>query len=331
MEKERKELFSEKILEAVACKFGVGIDGLSFIGGFQNFIYEFKKEETSYILRVTHSSHRSENKIRGELDFVEYLHRNDVCVSKPVCSPAGEFTERIKVNDSYFTVSAFEKAGGKKLSYPEYLGSEKMFFELGKITGKIHRLSKSYMPREEAIGRHDWTQNYYIRSIDKFIPGAEYGIHKGLKEVLNEISRLGMNKNSFGLIHGDINIGNFFVNEDRITIFDFDECQYSWFIEDIAIQLYYTIYVILDDTIDEREKMGKKFMDRFMEGYKLENTLEDCWLDTIPLFLRLREIIVHIGIYRSWNLNSMNQWQNDYFKQSRARIEKGIPLINRLM
>lgn len=331
MEKESKELFNDIILGAAACKFGVNINELNYIGGFQNFIYEFKKEGTPYILRITHSTHRSENKIRGELDFVKYLYEGGISVSKPVYSIDGEITKRIDVNDSYFTVSAFEKAKGKKLSFPEYLNSEKIFFELGKITGRIHRLSKSYMPKKEIIRRHDWTDNYYIKSIDKFIPKVEYGIHKGLKEVLNEISRLDKGKNSFGLIHGDINIGNFFVDGDRITVFDFDECQYSWFVEDIAIQLYYTIYVILDDAIDEREEMGKRFMERFMKGYMLENSLGDCWINTIPLFLQLREIIVHVGIYRSWSLNSLNQWQSEYFKQSKARIEKGIPLINGLI
>jgi Ser/Thr protein kinase RdoA (MazF antagonist) len=39
---------------------------LTFIGGFQNFIYEFKRDEKPYILRITHSSHRSESLIRGQ-------------------------------------------------------------------------------------------------------------------------------------------------------------------------------------------------------------------------------------------------------------------------
>jgi Ser/Thr protein kinase RdoA (MazF antagonist) len=145
---------------------------------------------------------------------------------------------------------------------------------------------------------------------------------------LNIISGLENDREVFGLIHGDINIGNFFLDRDKITIFDFDECQYSWFIEDIAIQLYYAVYVILDDTIDEREEMAKKFMDKFMEGYRIENSIDDDWLNILPLFLRLREIIVHDGMYRSWDLKDLNQWQRDYIEQSRYRIEKGIPLVN---
>lgn len=331
MERESRKLFNETILKAAAYKFGIDANELSFVGGFQNYIYEFKKKETPCILRITHSTHRTENRIKGELDWIEYLSENGVCVSKPVCSLNGELTERIDTHDSYFTASAFEKAKGKKLSYPEYLGNEEVFFELGKITGRIHMLSKGYVPKVEGIRRHDWTENYYISNINRFVPREEYSIHKSCEELLKELSKLHKDMNSYGLIHGDINIGNFFADGNRITVFDFDECQYSWFIEDIAIQLYYTVYVILDDTIEERKAMAKRFMNRFMEGYNLENSIDDCWIKIIPLFLRLREIIVHVGIYRSWNFNNLNQWQKDYLEQSRARIEKGILLISEVI
>jgi Ser/Thr protein kinase RdoA (MazF antagonist) len=266
--------------------------------------------------------------VRSELDWVLYLSNNGISVSRPVCSLSGNLTERIDLKDSYFIISAFEKAKGKKLNYPEYLGDEQLFERFGEITGRIHRLSKSYVQRMNILRRHDWTDNYYIKNIEQFIPMEQYGIHKSCKELLNIISGLKKDKEVFGLIHGDNNIGNFFLDRDKITIFDFDECQYSWFIEDIAIQLYYAVYVILDDTIDEREEMAKKFMDKFMEGYIIENSIEDDWLSILPLFLKLREIIVHVGMYRSWDFNDLNQWQRDYIEQSRYRIEKGIPLVN---
>ncbi|WP_369011133.1 phosphotransferase [Paenibacillus sp. MER TA 81-3] len=46
---------------------------------------------------------------------------------------------------------------------------------------------------------------------------------------------LKQDKESYGLIHGDIKVGNFMVNHNVITMFDFDECQYSWCVKDIAI------------------------------------------------------------------------------------------------
>lgn len=59
-------------------------------------------------------------------------------------------------------------------------------------------------------------------------------------------------------------MGNFLVSDKEINIFDFDECQYSWFVEDIAIQLFYIIYVFVDNSINDRKKQAYSFMKRLL-------------------------------------------------------------------
>jgi Ser/Thr protein kinase RdoA (MazF antagonist) len=49
----------------------------------------------------------------------------------------------------------------------------------------------------------------------------------------------------------DIGVGNFLVNDKGVTLFDFDEAQYSWFVEDIAIPMYYLVYVYAGDEIND--------------------------------------------------------------------------------
>lgn len=159
MEKEIKELFSDEILKEATCRFNVDIDGVKLIGGFQNFIYEYQKQEKSYILRLTHSSHRSENPIKGELDFISYLSDNGVSVSSPVYSKHFKLTERIDTGESFFIASSFEKAIGEKIGYPECLNNDELFMKCGQITGRIHSLSKKYKPSIEKIQRHNWEQN----------------------------------------------------------------------------------------------------------------------------------------------------------------------------
>jgi Ser/Thr protein kinase RdoA (MazF antagonist) len=41
----------------------------------------------------------------------------------------------------------------------------------------------------------------------------------------------------YGLLHTDLHHGNFFVDEGRITAFDFDDIGYNWFASDIAVLL----------------------------------------------------------------------------------------------
>lgn len=69
-------------------------------------------------------------------------------------------------------------------------------------------------------------------------------------------------------------------------------------------------------------------MENFMRGYCRENTIDKYWLIQIPLFLQLREIIVYIGMYRSFDFSNLNQWTENYISQSKSRIENGVPIIN---
>lgn len=327
MEKDIQALLNEEVAREAADRFDVDIGKTKFIGGFQNFIYEYEKQGKPYILRLTHGSHRSENLINGELDFITYLSDNGVSVSRPVSSRHSLLTEKIGIGNSYFVATSFEKAVGNKIGYPECLGNDELFRKCGQITGKIHSLSKKYKPALKEIERHDWTQNYYLKNLRLFIPEERYEVYESCDRLMEKVGNLKKESDSYGLIHGDINVGNFFVNSSEITVFDFDECQYSWFVEDIAIQLFYIVYVFLDDSIDERQAQASRFMKSFMEGYYQENIIEEYWLKQIPLFLRLREIIVHVGIYRSVDLSNMNQWLQGYFAESRLRIEQGIPII----
>lgn len=144
---------------------------------------------------------------------------------------------------------------------------------------------------------------------------------------MSTLKNLDYGKESYGLIHGDINVGNFLVDHGAVTLFDFDECQYSWFVEDIAIQLFYLVYVYGDDSIDERHLQCQRFMEHFLKGYSKENTISDYELTLIPLFLRLREIIVYTGMYRSFDMSDINDWTKDYLAQSKVRIENGISII----
>ncbi|MCQ6557283.1 phosphotransferase enzyme family protein [Paenibacillus mendelii] len=334
MEKSIIEIFNDRLVELAAAQYGVNMKELNYIGGFQNFVYEYQLQGKSYILRFTPSSHRTVNIVQAELDWILYLARNGMSVSIPICSLNGVMTEVIEASGMYFTVVSFEKAEGRKISYPECLEDVVLYEKLGRMTGKIHALSKLYQPEDASVRRQEWTDNYYLQNID-FLPDSQLRIKERYLQLVNEINNLSHKEDDYGLIHGDMGVGNFFINEQGdITLFDFDEAQYSWFVEDIAIQLYYLVYVYGDeDGRALREEQAQRFMKPFMEGYRSENTLDDDWLKQLPLFLQLRELIVYIGAHRNYDgdesfSHSDNQWFKDWIAESRNRLENGIPIVN---
>ncbi|AIQ74988.1 MULTISPECIES: phosphotransferase enzyme family protein [Paenibacillus] len=324
MEQKIKSLFNDQIVSAACTKYGIPIDELTFIGGFQNFVYEYQLSNHQYILRFTHSSLRSKDLLAAELEWILYIADHGVSVSRPVCSLQGNLVEQIEIGDSCFRVSSFEKAQGKRIGYPDCLKDVELYEQCGMITGQMHRLAKSYKPHTK---RHAWHQNYYLQNVTRFIPSSQSGVLESCKALMDRLKHLDADINTYGLIHGDINVGNFLVDNGKLTLFDFDEAQYSWFVEDIAIQLYYLVYVYGDDSMEDRQLQCQRFMEHFLKGYVKENSISENELKLIPLFLRLREIIVYTGMYRSFDMSNLDDWTKDYLTQSKARIENGISII----
>ncbi|MBU5352071.1 phosphotransferase [Paenibacillus barcinonensis] len=329
MEFNMKRLMNDHILSEAVSRFGIDPGDISFIGGFQNFVYEYVKKDRSYILRLSHSSHRSFSAICGELEWVKYLHDQGLSVSKAIASAQNNLAEVLHLEDSYFTISSFEKAPGQKIFYPECMNNDMLSEKCGEITGQLHQLSRTYKPSREAIKRHDWTRNSYLTAINKYIPADQARVFESAERLMRKIDAL-KKDDSYGLIHGDINVGNFFLDENRITLFDFDECQYSWYIEDIAIQIFYMVYVVLNDSIQERNMQARRFLKHFIKGYERYEKLSEASLQQLRLFLRLREYIVYIGMYRSFDFANLDDWTETYLTESRDRLEQGIAIVEEL-
>ncbi|WP_135556592.1 phosphotransferase enzyme family protein [Paenibacillus cymbidii] len=327
MDPQIKKLFKDEMANEGAARFRVPPKSLSFIGGFQNFIYSYTREGSKYILRFTPSTLRTPEGLEAELDWIRYLAENGVSVSEPILSAQGIGIECVQGENIAFYVTSFKHAPGRKIGYPECLGNPRLYERCGRLTGRLHELSKRYKP---SFKRHSWERNGYLLQARNYIPHEDQPVLYALDVLKAHLANLPVTSNNFGLIHGDINVGNFTIDDaDEITLFDFDECQYSWYAEDIAIQLYYLLYVFGEGSKSERKVQYDLFMEHFVRGYEEDGRrLPDGWKQQLPLLLRLREIIVYVGMNRSWDLRQPDIWTRDFLRDSRMRMTNGLSLID---
>lgn len=330
MEKHIVERFNDEVVQRGATLFGVPPDRLTQNHGSMNFICEYQIGGENYILRFTPSEHRSLNMVRGELEWLLYLHEHGVSVSIPVASSEGNLAEFIGHRDCGFTVTSFVKAGGESVPYPDCLHDAELYYKCGVAVGRLHAVSKSYVPSTAVIQRKDWRHNFYLTNIRQFVPQDQVQVFGAWLDVIRRLEDLPVDPQSFGLTHGDVHVGNFTVDESDVILFDFDEAQYSWFINDIVTQMYYLVYVYGGDNGKElRESQAKRFLEHFKKGYDEEHIIDDYWISQIPLFLRLREIIVYVGMYKNQpDISELNQWGKDFMAEAKVRIENGVPIVD---
>lgn len=327
MEREIRNLLNDDILNESASKFGFSKCDLSDLRGFQNFVYEAKQSTKSCIVRIAHSSHRSFRLTEAELNWVLYLSNHGVSVAAPIRSLEGDLVSRIDYGDAYFVTTAFDKAAGSKPKYQTYMEDKNLIQALGRMTGKIHALSKKYVVSRESAQRSDWKDNNYLTKFAKYVPAPYEQVIEKTKQFMQRLLLLPADLDCYGLIHGDIHLNNFHVYKDELILFDFDECEYNWFAADIANPLFYAT-PLPSGGREQRNRIAERFYAYFMEGYSKENDLDVHWLKKIPLFLRLREILVLSGAFRSLDLSNLHPWSKEMIETTTMNIENDLPFID---
>jgi amicoumacin kinase len=324
MEKHIKALFNDSILRKAATFYSIPFEDLEFVGGFENFIYGFKKESEEFIMRISHASHRTVQEVESELDFVNFLAHYDANVSVPVFSIHQKLVEQVFCSDgSYFTISVYTKALGERPK--RSMMTPELFESYGKTIGSFHWLSKMYMP---AIGIHQrftWDEDPLLVHADAYLKEEDSIILERFHALVDEIKMMKKSKNNYGLIHTDIHAGNFFIKDNELTVFDFDDCSYMWFVSDIAIALFYHID-FQKITQEEKIEQAKLFMKHFMIGYSKENKLSKKDFLAIEKFLKLRELVLYIVFHRSMDVEK-DGFAQSYIKRHRDSIINQEPFL----
>jgi len=324
MDKRIRELFTDDVLEKAAILFGSSLEKTKKVGGFENYIYQYNRDGLDYILRISHNIHRTYKQVESELDFVNYLASNQANVSVPVVSINNKLVETLLCEDkSYFIITSYIKAKG---NHPKKENITDLFFEnYGKTIGQFHQLTKSYRLSENIEKRIDWDEESLITEAKSFIPEEDQVIYNKFVDLITFLKSLPTNENNYGLIHTDVHMGNFFVEEDKITVFDFDDCSYQWFISDIAIALFYYVAFIPDE--DSKLEKADHFMKFFMRGYQSEYKLDLDSYNQIPHFLKLREFILYAVVHRSCDLEN-DKWAQRFISMYKDRLLNDVPFIN---
>jgi Ser/Thr protein kinase RdoA (MazF antagonist) len=316
------------ILTEAASRYGLVPEKLKRLGSFESLVYEFNLGGKNYILKITHSIHRTPELVRGELDWTNYLFENGVAVSQTIPSINGDFLEIINGNtvdvlgDDYFLVYVVEKAEGKTTERPDW--TKAMVQEWGRITGRMNALAKTYKPSNPQWKRFEWHEDDSLR-VDKHIPASQPIVLERAHDLIKRMLEWPTDPDSYGLIHSDMHNGNFVCNNGRITAFDFDDSHYGWFGFEIMIPLF---YVLRDHQVNHDDvEFARWFLGNFLEGYVRENNIDGIWIKKIPEFMKLREIDLYSVIHVE-NAAEENGWCRRFMKNRRQYIEENIPVID---
>ena len=230
-------------LRALVPLWGLPQDGpLALLTVSENATWLAGEGDGRIVLRVQRPGYNSDAAIASELVWSRAL-REDGVVNTPASLPArtGEDLLRFDCGGHDLRLVAFEFVPGAAPSEEEH-DLAFWYRRLGAITAGMHRHSRSWrMP--DGFSRRQWGFAEICG------PAADWGDWRHgigldaegravLEEVEADLARrcadFGSGPDRQGLIHCDMRTANLLVDGDHMTVIDFDDCGFGWYVYDFA-------------------------------------------------------------------------------------------------
>ena len=322
--------FHQPIREQAAQRFGLSPDALTELAAFENFVYEAENDDgDSLILRISHSTRRTVDYTLGEIEFVRYLAAAGIAIAPPILSESGQFVERIDDRDpgQYFVATAFERAEGIVFDDAPPLKDRywkpPLFRELGRLFARLHNRAQTYRPSNPRFKRQEWYE-YDVVDIDRFAPPEETLVRERTARIIERLKALPRTPEHYGLIHADLHPHNFCFAEGRITAFDFDNCEYAWFVKDIAVLLF---YIARGEAREQRNDAAAAFLAPFLEGYRELRRCDREWLAAVPDLLALQRSMNYALFHQYRDPALLDDDTLDRWSRFRRDIEAETPVL----
>lgn len=284
----------EQCFENVKSLFGIEEYELSKVSGHEggrNLIYMCKRNGSpEYVLRFSMLGDRTKDDYLAEAEFMHYLAENGAPVTDVIPSSNGNLVEVFSRDGKEFFVMLFSYARGMLISdngyrYRDGAPLEEYFYNTGKALGVIHRLSKDYKPVNR---RPEFFDKYNPEYIDVLISDAFGELKKAIGERLERFSKLPVNSGVYGLVHFDFSDGNYHIDMSTgdITVFDFDNCMYCWYMFDLANLWIHGIGWYRNEPDPQKRKdYVKGYFDTVLDGYRSETAVSVEELSQLQTFI----------------------------------------------
>ena len=212
-----------------------GLELGAIIKASQNHTFSAEDPVTraKYALRVTPDpAGKHLSRLVQELTFVNFLASRGL---EHVCSPvarqdvaAGEDAGvgRYYVVRGDLVVSAYVWAKGSAVPIFEYawLQNAALIRQWGGFMARMHALSRQFAAEHPAVSAG-------MQRYDEVHQGIMAGVEVDERERAQE-----GDGERFGIIHGDLNVSNFFYDAEAgvLSVYDWDQAQRAWYLYDLA-------------------------------------------------------------------------------------------------
>jgi Ser/Thr protein kinase RdoA (MazF antagonist) len=172
---------------------------------------------------------------------------------------------------------------------------------IGELIGQMHLAAIAATETERRFARGDWRASRLLtHDLAATAAPALAEFRSSVTVLIEEIAATPPHVFNFGLIHADVNSGNCHLDGDRLWLFDFDNCEYGYFLQDLAVMLYDTLYSkwVKHVSPDQLTDFVRTLWHALLSGYREAGPALAIDPDALRRFFLLREAVIYIHYHR---------------------------------
>jgi Ser/Thr protein kinase RdoA (MazF antagonist) len=241
------------------------------------------------VFRVHRPGYHTREEIASELAWLAALNRDGIVATlTPIAQSHGELIAYIDDAGTIRHVVAFAFLPGKEPD--EASGLAAWFHELGAVNARLHAHSRAWTPPPGFI-RKTWNFSTTLGDTPLWGDWRDgLGLAPEDRQILEEVAETlrqrlaayGENAETFGLVHADLRLANLIIDGERLSVIDFDDCGFSWYLYDFAAAISFL----------EHEPYIPELLDAWIAGYRTVAPLSEADAAIIPTFIMLRRMLL---------------------------------------
>jgi Ser/Thr protein kinase RdoA (MazF antagonist) len=267
----------------------------------ENHIFRVDGPGGRFFLRVHRPGYQSAAAIESELAWLTALRaETELPVPRPMPGRDGRLLQRLASGGARRHAVLFATEPGREPTLADDLGA--LFETLGRYAATAHRHAEAFRPPPGFV-RPRWDAGAILDSGGLWgdwrraprVEGRVGAVLVQLDGALRaELAAYGEAPDRFGLIHADMRLANLLVEGERVTLIDFDDCGFGWFMYDFAAAI----------SFHEEDVRAREWRGRWLAGYEAVRPLAAAdrrVLDAMVL-LRRMALLAWIGSHHETEL-----------------------------
>ncbi|MEM1153631.1 MAG: phosphotransferase [Pseudomonadota bacterium] len=276
------------------------VDSVAFFSQSENIVLRAETSTGTYALRLHRPGYHSLEELNSEILLHDMVRAAGLETPAALKTQDGQYYTQIEMPNSgesrYAGLSRWMNGTVLEAfieSSTDAATRRGYFQQLGQLMATLHNYAAKWTPPPQFV-RHRLDEDGLAGATPFWgrfweaspASSSQKAILETARSDLYEfLSALDKGPERFNVIHADLHPGNILVDADQVTIFDFDDAGFGWFLYDVATALFDSWYE--DD--DYQNTLAA-----VIEGYAEQRPFTDEMRETLPKFLLMR-MLAYVG------------------------------------